>query len=175
MNLRALDMGLPYKAKKGEKAPEYSQVPMEGWKYTPVKVPVNFGKTKEKEFMGLIQKLKKEKIDKTGLRFQLGNENSYGDLVKLLNLMEKTQQSAYGAGTEKTNSLYVLYYKPDKNLLQHDHSPNAYINQTDYEYQTASFWEKLIRFSPNGSYFLIFGYLMLVYCSFLKPKLARNI
>ena len=178
MNLRVLDIGLPYKAKNGEKTSEYTKIPMVGWKYKPIKIPANFDKNKENEFVLLIQKLKNEKIEKSGLKFQFNDNNSYDDFVKMLNIMMKTEQEFYGLDIENTNSLYVLYFKPvPKNNypLYNDEIIETYRDQKDYNYKNSLFWEKLIQYSPKESFYLFFGYLILLYSSILKPKLSLNI
>lgn len=176
INFRVLDIGLPYKAKKGEKVPEYSQIPMEGWNYKLIKIPINFDKETEMKFIGVINKLQNDKIEKSGIKFQFSNQNSYSDLVKLLNIMLKTKQEYYGFDMEKTNSLYLLYFPPpkkDEYLLDND-QVFTYLNQKDYDYQHSSFWQKFINFSPKESFYLLFGFLTLLYCSILKPKLTLN-
>lgn len=177
MNLRVMDIGLPYKVKKGEKVPEYSQIPMEGWNYKPINIPVNFDKETEKKFIALVNKLQNDKIEKSGLKFKFTEENSYGDIVKLLNIMLKTNQEYYGFDLKRTNSLYLLYYSPPKKeeyLLDND-QVFSYLNQKEYDYQHSSFWQKLIIFSPKESFYLIFGYLIFLYCAILKPKLTINL
>ena len=171
MNLRVMDIGVPYKSKKGEKIPEYSQIPMEGWNYKSIDIPVHFDKKKENEFIKFINKLQHDKIEKSGLKFQFSNENSYGDLVKMLNIMLKTKQEFYGIDMERTNSMYVLFMKQEKNYFGGD---VVYINMDDFYYDKSSFYEKVINYSPKGTYYLIFGFLILIYSSILKPKLTLH-
>ena len=87
--------------------------------------------------------------------------------------MLKTKQEFYGIDLEKTNSMYVLYMKP--NLEQNYYGGDVvYVDMDEYYYNKSSFYEKLIKYSPKESFYLIFGYLILVYCAMLKPKLALN-
>ena len=176
MNLRVMDIGLPYKAKNGEKAPEYSQIPMEGWNYKAINIPINFNKETEMKFIGVINKLQNDKIEKSGIKFQFSNQNSYKDLVNLLNIFLKTKQEHYGIDMEKTNSLSHLYFPPpkkDEYFLDNDQG-FTYLNQKEYEYQHSSYWQKFINFSPKESFYLIFSFLIFLYCSILKPKLTLN-
>lgn len=171
MNLRVMDIGVPYKSKKGEKIPEYSQIPMEGWNYKSIDIPVNFDIKKENEFIKFVDKLQRDKIEKSGLKFQFSKENSYGDVVKMLNIMLKTKQEFYGIDMEKTNSMYVLFMKPEKHYYGGD---VVYINMDDFYYNKSSFYEKIIHYSPKGTYYLIFGFLILIYSSILKPTLTLH-
>ena len=174
MNLRVMDIGLPYKVKKEERVPEYSQIPMEGWNYKPINIPVNFDKETEKKFIALVNKLQNDKIEKNGIKFQFSNQNSYGDFVKLLNIMLKTKQEFYGIDLDKTNSMYVLYMTP--NLQTNYYGDDVvYVDMDTYYYDRSSFFEKLINYSPKGIYYIIFGFLILIYSSILKPKLTINL
>ena len=178
MELTVIDIGLPLKVKPGERIPENLQIPMEGWNYKPVTIKPNFSKKDEFYYKSFIEKMMNEGIAKSGIKFQFGNENSYGDFVKLLNLMKKTNQEMYGFDTEKTNSLYVLYNKPNSKNdypLYNDDVGENYSDQTDYDYKHSSLWQKLIKFSPKETYYLICGYLILLYCSILKPKITFNL
>ena len=135
MNLRVLDIGLPYKAKVGEKVPEYSQIPVEGWNYKPINIPINFDKKTEKKFIGFVNKLQNDKIEKCGIKFQFSNQNSYADFVNMLNIMLKTKQEFYGIDLEKTNSMYVLYMKP--NLEQNYYGGDVvYVDMDEYYYNS---------------------------------------
>ena len=177
MNLRVMDIGLPAKAKNVEKLPAYTQIPMDGWNYKEIEIPQNFTKSTEEVFIEQVNKLQTAKIEKSGLKFKFSNGNSYGDIVKMLNLMLKTNQEYYGFDFQKTNSLYILYFPPpkeDEYLLDND-QVFTYLNQKDYDYQHFSFWQKFINFSPKESFYLIFGFLILIYCSILKPKLTLNL
>lgn len=179
MNMRVLDIGLPYKAKKGEKIPEYTQVPKEGWNYKTINVKPGFDAITEKNFIKEIDQLVENDIDQTGIRFQLSEKNVYADIIGLLNIMLKTKQERYGLDMNETNSLYVLYKKADHQMFSGIDGNGGcgfgYFDADEYRYSKASFWNKLIHYSPKGSYYLIFGFLMLIYCAMLRPKLSFKI
>jgi len=170
LNLRVLDLGLPYKAKKGEKAPEYAVIPIEGYNYDLVNVPKNLDKETEKKYLALIAKIRKRNIDKSGIKFQFSNENTYGDLVKVVNLMLKVDQDFWGLDTEKSNAFYFVHKK-----FEYDKENDFvicggvigldYLDKKDYDYQHANYFQKILKFSPKEIYFLIFGYLILAYIS----------
>lgn len=177
MSMRAIDIGLSYKAKKGEKIPEYTQIPKEGWNYKTINVKPAFDKKTEEIFIKEINQLKENDIDKTGIRFQLSYKNVYADIIGLLNVMLKTKQERYGLDMERTNSLYVLYKKPLEytDVFGCGGGDVGYLSIDEYNYDNANFWNKLIHYSPKESYYLIFGFLMLIYCAMLSPKLSFNI
>jgi len=180
MNLRVVDIGLPYKLKKGEKESDfkYAIIPTEGWNYKQITIQPNINLQNEKYYFELIKKLHKDNIDKTGLQFKFQDNSTYGDFVKIINLMNKAKQDTWGLDTEKTNSLYVVHFKldPNENLLSNDtFSCVVYTNMNDYNSGNSSFIKKLIYYSPKQSIYLLFGYLMLLYCAMLKPKLRIEI
>jgi len=177
MSMRVLDVGLPYKAKKGEKIPEYAIIPTEGWNFKKIDVKPNFDKKTEESFIKEINQLKENNVDQTGIRFQLSDKNVYADIIGLLNIMLKTKQERYGLDMEGTNSLYVLYKKPLEytDVFGCGGGDAGYLSIDEYNYDNANFWNRLIYYSPKESYYLIFGFLMLIYCAMLRPKLSFNI
>ncbi|WP_404985825.1 hypothetical protein ACI513_01420 [Chryseobacterium sp. M5] len=177
MNRRVIDIGLPYKAKKGEKVPEFAKIPIDGWNYKTINVNPGFDEKTEENFIKEINQLKENDIDKTGIRFQLSDKNVYADIVGLLNVMLKTKQERYGLDMEGTNSLYVLYKKPLEytDVFGCGGGDVGYLSIDEYNYDNANFWNKLIHYSPKGSYYLIFGFLILIYCAMLRPKLSFKI
>ena len=169
LNLRVIDLGLPYKIKKGEKAPEFAILPIEGYSYKTINLPTNFDEKIEKKFQKKIENLQKENIDKTGIKFQLSDNNNYNDLVRLINLMQKTNQDRFGLDTEKTNAFYVIHRKQELNN-ENDFVLCGgvifdYIDQNDYDYKHSNFIQKAIKYSPKQTYYLVFGFLILVYAS----------
>lgn len=178
MNMRVIDIGLPAKAKKGEEVPEYSKIPTEGWNYKKIDVKPNFDKKTEESFIKEINLLRENDVVQTGIRFQLSEKSSYADVVSLLNIMAKTKQDLYGLDTENTNSMYVLYVKPKKSseVLTCGLSYELVYSDVDEDsYANVNFWNKLIHYFPKESYYLILGFLMLIYCAMFRPKLSFKI
>jgi len=179
MNMRVMDIGLPAKAKKGEQVSEYSRVPTKGWNYKTINVKPGFDEKTEENFIKEINQLEENNIDQTGIRFQLSDKNVYADIVSLLNMMLKTKQDMYGFDMDETNSFYVLYKKKNQQIFNNRNRNGdcgtGLQDMDDYNYRTSNFWNKLIYYSPKESYYLIFGFLMLIYCAMLKPKLSFNI
>jgi hypothetical protein len=167
LNLRILDFGLPYKVKKGEKPPSYAIIPIEGYNYLKINLSAHFDEKTEKQYFDKIKSLQEKNIDKTGIKFQLSDQNSYGDIVRLINLMLKTDQDAWGLDTEITNSFYVVHRKKNESKLQYDFNIcggviNDYINQNEYEFKHSTFFKKVIKYFPQKILYLIIGYLVIV-------------
>ena len=167
LNYRVIDLGLPYKPKNGEKAPEYAVIPIKGYNYKTIHVPSNLSEKNEAEYINQIEKLQEENIDKTGIKFQLSDENSYNDLVKLLNIMHKTKQEMYGLDTDSENALYVVHRKFEEANDQLDYVIcggviNDYPAEDNYFYQKYDSIITLIKSSSKEVYYLIFGFIILV-------------
>ncbi|MFY1046275.1 hypothetical protein [Chryseobacterium sp. GP-SGM7] len=179
MNMRVLDIGLPFKAKIEEKVSDFAKIPTDGWNYKTINVKPSFDTKTEENFIKAINQLKENNIDKTGIRFQLSDKNVYADLVSILNILEKTNCQQWGLDTEKTNSLYLPYMKKQSDSFQGidgiGYCETKYLDMNDHSYKTSNFWNKLIHYSPKESYYLIFAFLILIYCAMLKPKLSFNI
>lgn len=75
-----------------------------------VNVPINFSQETEENFFEIIKNLQEKNIDKSGVKFQLTSENTYNDIIKLLNLMEKTEQGRY-LFDFKDDYFYVLHHE----------------------------------------------------------------
>ena len=169
LNLRVIDLGLPYKTKKGEKATDYNTIPIDGYKYQTINIPNNFDEKTEKEYFNKIKKIQKQNIDKTGIKFQLSANNNFNDLVRLINLMQKTEQDFWGLDTEKANAFYVVHrkfeYSNEDDFVICGGVIFDYIDQKDYDLKHLNFFQKVVNHSPKESYYLIFGFLILVYVS----------
>ena len=173
MEVRVLDFGLRAKEKEGQLVPEYYRIAMEDWTYKPVNVPPNFGTKEEQNFENLIRMMVSQNVAKSGIQFKFTDQNSYGDLVKILNLMLKTNQEVYGLDLDDTNSFYLLH---KKQLPQYDiyrcgtGYDSIYMNQAEYDFTHSSFWTKIIKYSNNEIYLLIAGFLILIVVSLVNFK-----
>ncbi len=169
LNLRVLDIGLPYKVKAGEKVPNYAVIPIEGYKYETINLPNNFSEEIEINYVNKIMQLQKQNIDKTGIKFQFTDSNNYNDLVRLINLMLKTKQDIWGLDTENTNAFYVIHrkieYNDDDDFVICGGVILDYIDKNEYDFKHANFLTKIIKYSPKEAYYLILGFLVLTYMS----------
>lgn len=78
-----------------------------GYSYTQINVPTNFSKAEEDEYLKMIKNLQKKNIDKTGIKFQFTDDNIYQDFIRLLDLMEISNQPRYGLDLDD-NNFYVI-------------------------------------------------------------------
>ena len=173
MEVRVLDFGLRAKEKEGQPVPEYYRIAMEDWTYEPVNVPPNFEIKEEQNFENLIRLMVSQNVAKSGIQFKFTDQNSYGDLVKILNLMLKTNQDVYGLDLDDTNSFYLLHKKqlPQFDIYRCGTGYDLlYMNQAEYDFTHSSFWTKIIKYSNNEIYLLITGFLILIVVSLVTFK-----
>ena len=143
-----------------------------GYKYDTVQVPVDFQKETEGQFFELIKQLQEKNVDKTGIKFQLTDKNTYGDFVRLNNLMLLTEQYVYAADLDD-DGFYIIHLKKEIDneeitpfycgLHYHDDRSGFEIFKSDIK----DFFQNL----PNSAYPIIAGYLILVVISFFRPKI----
>jgi hypothetical protein len=179
INVSVLDLGLPARESANYKIPEEYKFPSpeKGWKYQTIKLPINFSENDEQKYYNLVIELQDKKYDKIGIRFQFNNENTYNDFVKLINLMLKTKQESYGFRSED-NSFYVVKFKQIEEFKSWcgTNSSMNYIDGDEWNERNklgnfGYFLSKL----PKESFYIIFGYLILIYSAMLKPKMTFNI
>lgn len=89
----------------------------------------------------MIENIKKVNKDKTGIKFQFSKENTYKDIVGIINVLVKCKFEQYGVDTETANSIYAVYSKPnlDDTYLSNDTVVTNYLNQKDYDFQHSNF------------------------------------
>ena len=172
LDVRAIDIGLPAKTREGKPAPIYATVPNEGMTYKLISVPSNFKGEQEQHFENLILEMASKDVPKTGIQFQFSDANTYGDLVKILNLTLKTKHEVYGVDLESSNSLYILNQALEPNYYDINRcgtgADQVFIYKQDNRKFAQIKWEKLLDSFTVESSYLIFGYLLLVLVSTLK-------
>lgn len=172
LDVRALDIGLPAKAREGKPAPIYATVPKEGMTYKLISVPSNFKGEQEQHFENLILEMASKDAPKTGIQFQFSDANTYGDLVKILNLTLKTKKEVYGVDLDSSNSFYILNQAFEPNYYDRNRcgtgADQVFIYKQDDRKLAQIKWEKLLDSFTVESSYLIFGYLLLVIVTTLK-------
>ena len=170
--LRAIDIGLPAKAREGKPAPIYGTVPKEGMIYKLISVPSNFRGEQEQHFENLILEMASKNVPKSGIQFQFSDVNTYGDLVKILNLTLKTKQEVYGVDLDSSNSFYILNQALESNYYDINRcgtgADQVFIYKQDDRKLAQIKWHKLLDSFTVESSYLIFGYLLLVIVTTLK-------
>ena len=140
--------------------------------YKLISVPSNFKREQEQHFENLILEMASKDVPKTGIQFQFSDANTYGDLVKILNLTLKTKHEVYGVDLDSSNSLYILNQTFEPNYYDINRcgtgADQVFIYKQDDRKLAQIRWEKLLDSFTVESSYLIFGYLLLVIVTTLK-------
>ncbi len=179
-----MDIGLPSKIHSTNSVEDKDRIynnsfePFRNWDYKKIIVKPNTAKSNSGNYVSEIKKLKQRNEKNTGIEFIINDENSYDDLISLLNDMAISKHERYGLDMDKTGHFFVLvdYKDPNAkdNLLGEDIilCGTSYIDQ-DYNSYSENFSEKFVQQLsqlPNPSYYLIFGFLILLNISMLSIK-----
>ena len=170
-----MDIGIPAKHIHSEKC-KTSQTCFESvrnWKYQKIIVQPNTARKNSKYYVSEIKKLQKRNQKETGIEFIIGEQNSYGDLVSLLNDMEISKQDFWCLDLEKTGHFFVTVNYKDPNAKDIENEC-LLCNDLIVEYYEPTFYEKITyQFSefgklPKQAFYIIFGYLILLNISILS-------
>ena len=165
-----IDIGLP--AKSSSSVINATFEPLRNWKYTKIVVQPNTARKNSKFYVSEIKKLQKRNQKETGIEFIIGEQNSYRDLVSLLNDMEISKQVFWCLDLEKTGHFFVTVNYKDPNakdienvsvcggFIYKEHEPSLFEKIT---YQFSEFGKL-----PKTAYYIIFGYLILLNISVLS-------
>jgi hypothetical protein len=174
-----MDIGLPARIDStNEWSYKYSFENFRDWNFKNILVKPNTARANSEYYVSEIKKLQERNQKETGIEFIITNENSYDDFISILNDCHISKQERYGVDMDKTGHFFVLvdYKDPNAkdNLLGDDFvlCGTSYIYQ-DYNSYSENFLEKFIKQLSqlsNPSYYLIFGFLILLNISMLSIK-----
>ncbi|AZA93145.1 Uncharacterised protein [Chryseobacterium nakagawai] len=174
-----VDISIPPKLDKDKS--NYNDVlePLRNWNLK--KIEVSAGKAKENSdaYVSEVNALQQRNEKQTGIEFILGNENTYGDFVSLLNDMHISRHEEYAIDLEKTGNLLVpvtiaypnlptgpcelcddvIYRIDDGSIVSDIPKPNLFE-------KTQAFFSHLTK----EAYVIIAGFLILSYISILSFK-----
>jgi len=166
--LNVMDMGLPAKKVDGL----YSSFELyKNWDYQRIIVKPNTARQNSGFYVKELKKLQDANQKNTGIEFIIDDENSYDDLVSLLNDFIKTGQGYYTLDVGGTNHFFarVNYKNPDgegSEFLLCGGNLIANYRPTFFEKITYQFtgFGKL----PNQALYLIFGFFIFLNISMLS-------
>ena len=141
-----------------------------GYSYLELVVPPNFSDETENYYFKLIKDLQELNINKSGIKFQLNDNNVYADFIKLANLMELTDQSRYSLDLEDNNFYVVNDNVEDRgNILI---CGTSFLeNESKSSFNLLSEINYFLKSLPKYAYIIIIGYLILVVISLFQPKI----
>lgn len=174
-----IDMGIPAKLNKDKSNYDNTLEPIRSLEYKKIEVPAGKAKENSSVYVSEVRAMQQRNEQNTGIEFILGDKNTYGDLVSLLNDMHISKHEEYGLDLEKTGHFLVpvTYIRPtsetcglcddviveviDGGLLVSGVIPESTIF-TDIN----NFFTPLTK----EAYYLMTGFLILLYLSVLSLK-----
>ena len=166
-----MDFGLSKKLEPNEKITGMDFEYYRNWNYKKIVVQPNTARKNSNYYVSEIKKLQKRNQKNTGIEFIIGNDNSYDDLISILNDFEKAKQYQFGLDLDKTGHLFAVHIYKDPNKIE---EPCYLCDDTVAIFYEPSFFEKITyQFSefgklPKPAYYIIFGYLILLNVSILS-------
>ncbi|MFC3161277.1 hypothetical protein SAMN05443633_101352 [Chryseobacterium arachidis] len=180
VNLRVIDIGLPAKSHDGKELAFASFEPYRKWNYKKIIVKPNSAKENSKFHVSEIKKLQKENREKSGIEFILSDENTYNDIVALLNDMKLTKQPTYHLDLDKTGHFFVVNQPLISNSPMYNDDTigrcgNEVIDFTNEQFRISllkgfSKFEYQLTKLPEQSFYIIFGFLLFLNISMLSIK-----
>ena len=167
-----MDFGLSKKLEPNEKITGMDFEYYRNWNYKKIVVQPNTARKNSNYYVSEIKKLQKRNQKETGIEFIIGNDNSYDDLISILNDFEKAQQYQFGLDLEKTGHLFAVHIYEDPNAKKID--TFSICGGVIFEHYEPTLFEKITyQFSefgklPKPAYYIIFGYLILLNVSILS-------
>ena len=168
-----MDFGLSKKLEPNEKITGMDFEYYRNWNYKKIVVQPNTARKNSNYYVSEIKKLQKRNQKETGIEFIIGNDNSYDDLISILNNMQIAQQDTWCLDLEKTGHFFVTVNYKDPNAKEFKYEC-LLCNDVIAEHYEPSFFEKITyQFSefgklPKPAYYIIFGYLILLNVSILS-------
>lgn len=168
-----VDISIPPKLDKDKSNHNDDLEPLRRWNLKKIKVPAGKAKENSNVYVSEVNALQQRNEKHTGIEFILGNENTYGDFVSLLNDMHISKHGEYSVDLEKTGNLLVpvtiIYPDPpagpcelcDDQIITFTDNPGPSLFE-----KTQAFFSHLTQ----EAYILIAGFLILSYLSILSFK-----
>lgn len=167
-----MDFGLSKKLEPNEKITGMDFEYYRNWNYKKIVVQPNTARKNSNYYVSEIKKLQKRNQKNTGIEFIIGNDNSYDDLISILNDFEKAKQYQFGLDLDKTGHLFAVHIYEDPNAKKID--TFSICGGVIFEHYEPTLFEKItyqfseFRKLPKPAYYIIFGYLILLNVSILS-------
>ncbi|OCA76039.1 hypothetical protein BBI01_04910 [Chryseobacterium artocarpi] len=180
-----IDFRLPAQLKKDNSNYNDTLEPLRSWNFKKIEVPAGKAKENSDAYVSEVKALQQRNEKHTGLEFILGEENTYGDFVSILNDMHISRHDEYGLDLEKTGNLNVpvTYLNP---LVESCGLCGDVIEVIDdgplhsvSSYESSSFdnIQDFLSQLTKEAYFLFLGFLILSYFSLIsfRERFSKSI
>ena len=179
INVSVIDIGLPAKEREGDKNTFASFEPYRNWNYRKVKVAPGAAEQNSKLYVSELKNLQKKNEKESGIEFILGQNNTYGDFVSVLNDHHIAMQEQYTVDLEKTGHIFTVYSYVDPNAQPLEYECLLCNDTIDWgPAETVNIFEStrygkifnLFTTVSKETSYLIFGFLIFLNISMLSIK-----
>lgn len=177
-----IDIGLPSKVHLKNSAEDKDRIyqnsfePYRNWNYKKIVVKPNTAKNNSAYYVSEIKKLQQRNEKETGIEFIINDDNSYDDLISLLNDMAISKHEMYGLDLDKSGHFFALVNYKDRKKIERGYDMIYGNDNMYYSYKESDYYEGFQKFSyqvsqlPKEVFYLIFGFLILLNISMLSIK-----
>ena len=148
---------------------------LKNWDYKRIVVQKNLAKKKSNYYVSEIQNLQKRNIKKTGIEFVLNKNSSYGDFVSIINDFAISKHPYYAIDLDKTGNVFAITDYNDSFKTEQINMHGLYLKDviTDNfivkdNLKGFSKIKYIISQLPKETFYIIFGYLILLNMSVLS-------
>lgn len=182
INLGVIDIGLPAKVHSTSSKEEKDRIyqnsfePLRNWNYKEIIVKPNTARQNSDFYISEIKKLQQRNQKETGLEFVINDENSYDDLISILNDMAITKHERYGLDLDKSGHFFALVDYKDPNKIERGYDMVYGNDNVYYNYKESDYYKGFQKFSyqasqlPKEAIYLIFGFLIFLNISMFSIK-----
>ncbi|ROI03862.1 hypothetical protein EGI16_10460 [Chryseobacterium sp. G0240] len=174
INVSVMDIGLPAKEREEDKNTYSSFEPYRNWNYKKIEIAPGTAKDHSKLYVSELKNLQEKNGKNTGVEFILDKNNTYGDFVSILNDMEIAKQYQYAIDLEKTGHIFAIHDFRDATVmidtsLMERCGTDHYFPE-EYYFKGFQKFEYQLSQLPQQSFFIIFGFLVLLNISMFSIK-----
>lgn len=180
-----MDIGLPVKVHSTSSKEEKDRIyqnsfePLRNWNYKEIIVKPNTARQNSDLYVSETKKQQQRNEKETGIEFIINDDNSYDDLISLLNDMAISKHEMYGLDLDKSGHFFALVDYKDPNSKETECLCNddvVYINYPeDYYLKGFEKFSYQISQLPRQAFYVIFGFLILLNISMLSIKESLQI
>jgi len=177
-----MDIGLPAKVHSTSSKEEKDRIyqnsfePFRNWNYKEIIVKPNTAKQNSNFYVSEIKKLQQRNEKETGIEFLINDDNSYDDLISLLNDMAISKHEMYGLDLDKSGHFFALVNYKDPNKIERGYDMIYGNDNMYYSYKESDYYEGFQKFSyqasqlPKEAFYILFGFLILLNISMFSIK-----
>lgn len=168
-----MNFGIPIKYNPKDPSFQLGAFMQRNWKYKKIIVQPNTARKNSKYYVSELKNLQTRNEPKTGIEFIIDDKNTYDDFISILNDMEIAKQEHYGIDMEKTGHFFAVHIYKDPHKIERGYDGSVddlvyFELPEDYYLKGFQKFEYQLSHLPKNTFYLIFGYLILLNISVLS-------